>query len=250
MQSKSLKERNPFEGQRVRFVEDDNKNMNADGVKGYLEGEGPISLKRSGYDRICKRTLDVVFSFVSFVLLLPIFILVSLAIMIDDPGPIFFSQKRIGKNKRYFYLHKFRSMKMSTPREVPTHMLEKPEQYITRVGKVIRKTSLDELPQLLDILIGNMSIVGPRPALWNQDLLTAERDKYNANELRPGLTGWAQINGRDEVEIPEKAKLDGIYVQKLCEGGVKAFFFDCKCVFGTVLPVLKADGIVEGNNKS
>ena len=170
----------------------------------------------------------------------PVFLLICIAIYIDDPGPIFFAQKRVGRNKQFFSLHKFRSMKMSTPHDVPTHMLGNPEQYITRVGKFLRKSSLDELPQIGDILIGNMSIIGPRPALWNQDLLVAERDKYNANDIRPGLTGWAQINGRDELEIPVKAKLDGEYVKK------ESFLFDCKCFFGTIFSVVRGSGVVEG----
>ena len=160
--------------------------------------------------------------------------------MIDDPGPILFTQKRVGRNKQYFKLHKFRSMKMSTPHDVPTHMLENPEQYITKSGKFIRAHSLDELPQIWDIFIGNMSVIGPRPGLWNQDLLTAERDKYGANDVKPGLTGWAQINGRDELEIPDKAKLDGEYVKNL------SFGFDCKCFLGSVHVFKEDDSVVEG----
>ena len=172
-------------------------------------------------------------------MLLPVFLIIAIAIVIDDPGPVFFRQKRVGKNKKLFWLHKFRSMKVKTP-DIPTHLLENPEQYITRVGKFLRKTSLDELPQVYDILFGKMSIIGPRPALWNQDDLIAERDKYGANDITPGLTGWAQINGRDELEIPVKAKLDGEYVEKM------SFGFDCKCFFGTITSVLKHDGVVEG----
>ena len=166
-------------------------------------------------------------------------LIIALVIKIDDPGPAIFKQNRVGKNKELFQLYKFRSMKVSTP-DIPTHLLENPEQYISRVGNFIRKTSLDELPQLFNILSGKMSVVGPRPALWNQDDLIAERDKYGANDVRPGLTGWAQINGRDELEIPDKAKLDGEYIEKL------SFWFDCKCFFGTFLSVLKSDGVVEG----
>ena len=165
--------------------------------------------------------------------------IIIFAIKIDDPGPAFFKQKRVGINKSYFNLYKFRSMKVDTP-DVPTHLLENPEQYISRVGAFLRKTSLDEIPQMWNILRGDMSIIGPRPALWNQDDLIGERDKYGANDVRPGLTGWAQINGRDELEIPVKAALDGEYVQKM------GFAFDCKCFFGTVLSVLKHDGVVEG----
>ncbi len=191
------------------------------------------------YRHFLKRLIDVVLSFLGGVFLLPIFLIVSIAIVIDDPGPIIFKQKRVGKNKKLFWLHKFRSMKVKTP-DIPTHLLENPEQYITRVGKFLRKTSLDELPQVYDILFNKMSIIGPRPALWNQDDLIAERDKYGANDVKPGLTGWAQINGRDELEIPVKAKLDGEYVEKM------SFAFDCKCFFGTIKSVLKSDGVVEG----
>ena len=191
------------------------------------------------YKRIFKRLLDVVLSFISAILLLPVFFIIAIAIVIDDPGPVFFKQKRVGKNKKLFWLHKFRSMKVKTP-DIPTHLLENPAQYITRAGKFLRKTSLDELPQIYDILFNKMSIIGPRPALWNQDDLIAERDKYGANNIKPGLTGWAQINGRDELEIPVKAALDGVYVQKM------SFLFDCKCFFGTIASVLKLDGVVEG----
>lgn len=192
------------------------------------------------YRVFLKRFFDIVLSLCGIVVLLPIFILISVAIFIDNPGPILFNQKRVGKSKRVFKMLKFRSMKTSTPKDMPTHLLANPEQYITRVGKFLRKTSLDELPQIFNIFIGQMSIIGPRPALWNQDDLIAERDKYRANDVRPGLSGWAQINGRDELEIPEKAKLDGEYVEKM------SFFFDCKCFFGTIKSVLKRDGIVEG----
>lgn len=173
-------------------------------------------------------------------LLSPVFLIIIAAIKLDDPGPAFFTQKRVGRNKRYFKLHKFRSMKIATPHNVPTHMLENPEQYITRVGRFIRSHSLDELPQIWDIFVGNMSIIGPRPALWNQDLLTAERDKYGANDVKPGLTGWAQINGRDELEISEKARLDGEYVKNI------SFLLDCRCFFGTIRSVLNDDSVVEG----
>ena len=191
------------------------------------------------YKHFFKRFIDIVLSFIGGIVLLPVFLIIAIAIVIDDPGPVFFRQKRVGKNKKLFWLHKFRSMKVKTP-DIPTHLLENPEQYITRVGKFLRKTSLDELPQVYDILFGKMSIIGPRPALWNQDDLIAERDKYGANEIKPGLTGWAQINGRDELEIPVKAKLDGEYVEKM------SFGFDCKCFFGTITSVLKHDGVVEG----
>ena len=197
------------------------------------------------YKHIIKRFFDFILSLIGAVVLLPVFLLVALAIFIDDPGPVIFRQKRVGKGKKLFWLHKFRSMKMNTP-DIPTHLLENPQQYITRVGKFIRKTSLDELPQVYDILFGKMSIVGPRPALWNQDDLIAERDRYGANDLHPGLTGWAQINGRDELAIPVKAKLDGEYTEALNAGGFKGFSMDIKCFFGTFLSVLKSDGVVEG----
>lgn len=223
----------------VEFVYDENDKENADGVKGHLIAVGDAKPKKKVYF-FFKRMLDIVLSFGALFLLSPLFIVLMIAIIIDDPGPVFFTQKRLGKNKRYFKLHKFRSMKMSTPHDVPTHMLENPEQYITKVGKFIRAHSLDELPQIWDIFIGNMSVIGPRPGLWNQDLLTSERDKYNANDVKPGLTGWAQINGRDELEIPDKAKLDGDYVKKV------SFGFDCKCFFGSLHVFRKDDSVVEG----
>ena len=192
------------------------------------------------YERCIKPCIDVFLSFLGLVILMPIFLFVALAIYIDDPGPVFFSQKRVGENKHFFMLHKFRSMKMSTPHDMPTHMLSNPDQYITKVGKFLRTTSLDELPQIWNIFVGDMSIIGPRPALWNQDDLIAERDKYGANDIKPGLTGWAQINGRDELEIDVKAKLDGDYTNHI------SFGFDIKCFFGTITSVLKSDGIVEG----
>lgn len=192
------------------------------------------------YKDIIKRIIDVILSFIGLVVLSPLFLILIIAVKIDDPGPAFFAQKRVGKGKEHFQLHKFRSMKMSTPHDVPTHMLSDPEQYITRVGKFLRKTSLDELPQIWDIFVGHMSIIGPRPALWNQYDLIEERDKYGANDIKPGLTGWAQINGRDELEIDVKAKFDGEYVEKM------SFAFDVKCFVGTVFNVIKQDGVVEG----
>ncbi len=196
------------------------------------------------YKLFLKRFLDIVISFFAILVLTPVWLILFIAILIDDPGPIFFTQKRVGKKKNgeieYFKILKFRTMKTSTPHDTPTHLLENPDQYITRVGKILRKTSLDELPQLFCIFVGKMSVIGPRPALWNQDDLVAEREKYGANDVLPGLTGWAQINGRDELEIPVKAKLDGEYVEKM------SFWFDCKCFFGTIKSVLKSDGVVEG----
>ena len=233
-------QKNPLEGKKVVFVENENEPENADGVRGHLEAVGESQHKARVYEKYIKRGLDVILSFGGLVALSPVFLILAIAIYIDDPGPILFTQKRTGKNKQYFKLHKFRSMKMCTPHDKPTHMLENPEQYITKVGKFLRAHSLDELPQIWDIFIGNMSVIGPRPGLWNQDLLTAERDKYGANDVRPGLTGWAQINGRDELEIPEKAKLDGEYVEKLSLG------MDLKCFFGSVGVFGGDDSVVEG----
>lgn len=192
------------------------------------------------YTHFFKRLIDIVLSFIGIIVLGIPMLIMAVVIKHEDPGPALFKQKRIGKNKKYFMLLKFRSMKMSTPHDVPTHQLENPEQYLLKCGKTLRKLSLDELPQLFNILKGDMSIIGPRPALWNQDDLIAERDKYGANGVKPGLTGWAQINGRDELEIPIKAKLDGEYVEK------QSFLFDCRCFFGTIGKVLKSDGVVEG----
>lgn len=192
------------------------------------------------YQKYGKRVLDILLSGLGIVVLLPVYALISLAIVIDDPGPLLFRQKRVGLHKTYFMIAKFRSMKVSTPKDVPTHLLQNPEQYITRMGKFLRKTSLDELPQIFQIFTGKMSIIGPRPALWNQYDLISLRDQYGANDVRPGLTGWAQINGRDELEIDVKARLDGEYVRNL------SFLFDCKCFFGTILSVLRHDGVVEG----
>ena len=233
-------EKNKLEGKRVIFVEDESYKENADGVRGYLKEIGESNYKASFYDKYVKRSIDVVLSFGGLVVLSPVMATIALAIKMEDPGPVLFTQKRMGQNKQYFKLHKFRSMKMNTPHDVPTHQLENPDQYITKVGKFIRAHSLDELPQIWDIFIGNMSVIGPRPGLWNQDLLTAERDKYNANDIKPGLTGWAQINGRDELEIPVKAKLDGEYVKN------ESLLFDAKCFFGTVSKVGHDDSVVEG----
>lgn len=229
-----------IEGKQVTFVYDEQDDVNADGARGHLVIVGDSNFKRSIYDRFLKRGIDICLSFLGLIVLLPVFIVISIAIVIEDPGPVFFTQRRRGVNKSVFPLHKFRSMKMKTPHDVPTHMLDHPEQYITRVGGFLRSHSLDELPQIWDILVGNMSIIGPRPALWNQDVLIAERDKYNANDIRPGLTGWAQINGRDELEIEEKAKLDGEYVER------ESFLFDTRCFLGTISKVFRDDSVVEG----
>ncbi|CCZ19755.1 uncharacterized protein BN766_00774 [Candidatus Apopatosoma intestinale] len=198
------------------------------------------------YKHFFKRFIDIVLSFIGIVVLALPMIVFALIIKAEDPGPAFFKQKRIGIHKTQFSLLKFRSMKMSTPHDMPTHMLENPEQYILRCGRWMRKMSIDELPQLFNIFTGKMSIIGPRPALWNQDDLIAERDKYGANDVKPGLTGWAQINGRDELEIPVKAKLDGEYVAALNAGHGEGFTMDCKCFFGTIKSVLHHDGVVEG----
>ncbi len=233
-------ERNPMEGKKVIFVENEDEPANADGVRGHLEAVGTTDHHAGIYEKYVKRIFDIVLSLGGLIALSPLFLGLSIAIVIDDPGPVLFTQKRVGQNKRYFKLHKFRSMKMSTPHDRPTHMLENPEQYITKVGKFIRRHSLDELPQIWDIFMGRMSVIGPRPGLWNQDLLTAERDKYHANDVKPGLTGWAQINGRDELEIPVKAQLDGVYVEKL------GFKMDVKCFLGSVGVFGGDDSVVEG----
>lgn len=196
------------------------------------------------YKKCMKRLIDIILSGIGIIVLTPVWIILALAIKIDDPGPILFRQRRIARDRngsiQYFNILKYRSMKTSTPKDTPTHLLENPEQYITRVGKLLRKTSMDELPQIINIFKGEMSIIGPRPALWNQEDLYLERAKYGANAVMPGLTGWAQINGRDELEIDIKARLDGEYVEKM------SFLFDVKCFFGTILSVLKSDGVVEG----
>lgn len=192
------------------------------------------------YRTFFKRLLDIILSGCAIVILSPLLLIIAVAIKIDDPGPVLFRQKRVGIHKTHFSIMKFRTMKMDTPKDTPTHLLENPEQYITKVGKFLRKSSLDELPQIFQIFTGKMSIIGPRPALWNQFDLIAERDKYGANDVRPGLTGWAQINGRDELPIEVKARFDGEYAEKL------SFLFDCKCFFGTIGAVLKHDGVVEG----
>ncbi len=192
------------------------------------------------YKRFGKRCVDIVLSALGIVVLAVPMGVIALIIWCNDPGPVVFKQKRVGLHKSHFNLYKFRSMKTSTPHDVPTHLLENPEQYLLKIGKVLRKLSLDELPQLFNIFAGHMSVVGPRPALWNQFDLIEERDKYGANDVKPGLTGWAQINGRDELEIPVKAKLDGEYVEK------ESFLFDCKCFFMTIGKVVKRDGVVEG----
>lgn len=187
-----------------------------------------------------KRTIDFLASLFALIILSPLFLFIAIWIKTNSPGPVLFKQKRVGNNKELFEIYKFRSMRSDTPADMPTHLLNDPEAFITKSGHFLRKTSLDELPQLINILKGDMAIIGPRPALWNQYDLIEERDKYGANDIRPGLTGWAQINGRDELEIPIKAKLDGDYVKNI------SFLFDLKCFFGTISSVLKSDGVVEG----
>lgn len=231
---------NPMQGKKVVFVANEQEKENADGVRGHLEAIGQTEYKSGFYERYGKRFMDIILSLGGLIILSPVFLFLMIWIVIDDPGPVLFTQKRICKNKQYFKLHKFRSMKMDTPHDKPTHMLENPEQYITKSGRFIRAHSLDELPQIWDIFIGNMSVIGPRPALWNQDLLTAERDKYGANDIKPGLTGWAQINGRDELEITEKARLDGEYKDNL------SFSFDLKCFLGSFRVFGGDDSAVEG----
>lgn len=199
---------------------------------------------RGGYNRVIKRGIDLILSFLGIVLLSWLYLILMLAIKLDSPGPVFFRQKRVGRKKNgeiaYFSILKFRTMRTDTPHDTPTHLLPDHDRYITKVGKFLRKTSLDELPQIFNIFVGQMAIIGPRPALWNQTDLIDEREKYSANDVRPGLTGWAQINGRDELEIPDKARLDGEYVERM------SFAFDVKCFFGTIASVLRHDGVVEG----
>lgn len=192
------------------------------------------------YARWIKRGLDLFLSAAAILFLLPVWIGICLAIKLDSKGPVLFRQKRVGIHRTYFHILKFRTMRTDTPKDIPTHLLSNPDQYITRVGKFLRRTSLDELPQIFNILKGEMSIIGPRPALWNQQDLLTEREKYGANDVMPGLTGWAQINGRDELEIPEKAKLDGEYVKRI------GFGMDVRCFVGTIASVIRSKGVVEG----
>lgn len=190
-----------------------------------------------------KRLLDIVLSLIGLSVLSPIFLILIIGIKLDSKGPVLFKQKRVGINKTHFNILKFRTMRIDTPKDTPTHLLENPEQYITKMGKFLRKTSLDELPQILNIFVGQMSIIGPRPALWNQYDLIAERDKYGANEVPPGLTGWAQINGRDELAIEVKAKLDGDYVERI------GLWMDLRCFCVTIASVIRSDGVVEGRKE-
>lgn len=187
-----------------------------------------------------KRFYDFVLAFIGLIILSPIFVILMVLIKLDSKGPILFKQKRIGRHKKHFYILKFRTMRINTPKDIITHMLENPDQWITKMGKFLRKTSLDEIPQIINILKGDMSIIGPRPALWNQYDLIEERDKYDVHSLHPGLTGYAQINGRDELPIPEKAKLDGYYVKHI------SLWLDIKIFFGTIISIFKSEGVIEG----
>lgn len=187
-----------------------------------------------------KRAIDFTLSLIGLIVLSPLFVVLAIWIKSNSEGPVFFRQKRVGKDKTFFHIYKFRTMMINTPADMPTHLLTDPEAFITKSGKFLRKTSLDELPQLINILKGEMAVIGPRPALWNQDDLVAERDKYRANDVLPGLTGWAQINGRDELPIPIKARLDGEYIERM------SFLFDLKCFIGTIISVFKSDGVIEG----
>ena len=232
----NLSEQNSMYKKKVIFVEDENDSMNADGKCGHLEAVGEREYIPTFYEKYVKRSLDIVLSFGGMVVLAPVYAVTALAIKIDDPGPVIFKQKRVAQNKGYFELFKFRSMYVNTPKDVPTHMLQ--NGGITRVGAWLRKLSIDELPQLWNIYVGHMSIIGPRPALWNQDYLIAERDKYGANDVKPGLTGLAQISGRDELEIEEKAKLDGDHANALKASSLSGFFMDIKMFVGSVFVTL------------
>lgn len=232
------------------MVKDERHTINVDSVRGHLKNAGERDYHPDFYNRYVKKLIDILLSYLGLILLSPVFLLIVIAIKIDDSGPVLFTQKRVGKNKQYFKVHKFRTMKTSAPHDVPTHRLENPEQYITKVGRFLRQTSLDELPQLWDIFRGQMSFIGPRPALWNQEDLVAERDKYDANRVMPGLTGLAQIRGRDKLLISDKAFLDGEYVRILRQGGMKAFGQDIYCFLYTVRSVISHEGVVEGGTGS
>lgn len=240
-------EQNPVEGKKVIFVENEAEPENADGKKGHLEEVGVSEHIPTFYEKYVKRGMDIAISFGGMIVLSPIYAITALAIKCDDPGPVFFKQKRIAQNKGYFEMLKFRSMYVNTPKDVPTHMLK--NGGITKTGAFIRKMSIDELPQLWNCFIGNMSIIGPRPALWNQDYLTAERDKYGANDVKPGLTGLAQISGRDELEIEKKAELDGMYSDAIKSSSLSGFLMDAKVFFGSVSSVLRSKGVVEGDTR-
>jgi len=192
------------------------------------------------YQKCFKRMLDIILSMLALIVLSPVLLIIAILIKLESPGPVFFTQKRVGLNRQHFDIYKFRTMREGTPAEVPTHLFKDPERHITRIGKFLRRSSLNELPQLVNIISGDMSIIGPRPALWNQYDLISLRDRYGANDIRPGLSGWAQINGRDTIDDGTKAQFDGEYVEKM------SFVFDVKCIFGTILTVLTNTGVVEG----
>ena len=237
-------EQNPLYKKRVIFIEDDNDPENADGKRGHLEAVGDSDYEPTFYEKYVKRIIDVILSFGGLIVFAPVYAVTAIAIKIDDPGPVFFKQKRIAQGNGFFELIKFRSMSVNTPDNVPTHMLK--NGGITKVGAFIRKHSIDEISQFWNIFRGDMSVIGPRPALWNQDYLTAERDKYGANDIKPGLTGLAQISGRDELEIEVKAKLDGEYAKKLHESSWSGFKTDVDVFIKSVFAVLGSDGVVEG----
>jgi len=237
-------EQNPMQGKKVRFVEDESDPVNADGLHGHLVAVGETTHKACLYETFVKRFLDILFSFFGLVALSPIYLILIIWIFIDDPGPVFFKQKRVGQDKRYFKIHKFRTMKMNAPHDVATHCLGDSEQYTTRAGRFIRAHSLDELPQIWDIFVGNMSVIGPRPVIWNEDMLIVERDRWEANDIKPGLTGWAQINGRDILTSAEKAEFDGEYVRKM---GLR---MDVRCFLGSLTVVFKKDMSTKNNRAS
>ena len=227
----------------VAKITDEDSRINQENP--FLQSNIP-SESGNAYERLIKTILDTVLSFLALLILTPLLVAIAVAIYADDPGPVFFAQKRIGKNKRYFLCHKYRTMKTSAPHNVPTHLLDNPDQYITKLGGFLRKYSLDELPQLWDAYRRKLSLVGPRPALWNQEDLIEERDKYGANDIMPGITGLAQISGRDELPIEAKAGYDGEYAKAIRAGGVQAFAMDARCFFGTFLAVFRHEGVVEG----
>jgi O-antigen biosynthesis protein WbqP len=235
-------EQNPMQGKNVRFVASETDPENADGVRGHLIAVGETSHKAGLYEAVIKRFFDIALSFLGVVILSPLFLFLFIWIWIDDPGPILFKQKRIGKDKRYFKIHKFRTMKMNAPHDLSTHCLGDSEPYLTRAGRFIREHSLDELPQIWDIFVGNMSVIGPRPVIWNEDGLIVERDCWGANDIKPGLTGWAQINGRDNLSNVEKARLDGEYVKKM------GILMDLKCFFKSFGVVFKKDSSALGKD--
>lgn len=239
-------QQNPFYKKKVKFIENEDEPANADGKCGHLEAIGDSDYTPTFYAKYIKRGIDIILSFFGMVVLAPVYAISAIAIKTDDPGPVIFKQKRIAQGNGYFDVLKLRTMKMDTPHNLPTHQLANPDQYLLRSGKLFRKYSIDELPQCWSIFKGDMSIIGPRPALWNQDYLTAERDKYGANDITPGLTGLAQISGRDELEIEEKARLDGEYAKALKESSWSGFKADVSLFIRSVFAVLGSKGVVEG----